>query len=111
MLRSVGGQVPIGRPRMTSGYVADFIVRELCIGWLAIWSCASTPALVWDDVPMAQWHALTADSHEHMCMLPATWTSAQASAFVCGRPDWPFLTSMCKIYVLVEGSRTVSRPC
>ena len=95
MLKSVGGSVPIGTKRMKKGgYVGDFIVRKLCLGWLAVWSRASTPALSWADVPASRWRELTADSHEHVAELPSTWSSAQASAFVCGRPDWPFLTSM-----------------
>jgi len=95
LLRSVGGTVPLGtKQKQKSGYVTDFIVRKLCLGWLAVWSCASTPAMEWEDVPVSRWRALLADSHEHVAELPSAWSSAQASAFICGRPDWPFLTSM-----------------
>ena len=94
LLRSAGEVVHIGTKQKKSGYVRDFIVRKLCLGWLALWSRASTSAMLWEDVPIARWRALVADSHEHVSELPSSWSSSQASAFVCGRPDWPFLTSM-----------------
>ena len=40
--------VPLGTKHQKQGFVSDFIVRKLCLGWLAVWSCASTPAISWD---------------------------------------------------------------
>jgi hypothetical protein len=48
----------------------------------------------WTEVPISCWRKLMADSHENVARLPTEWSSEEASSFVCGRGDWPFLTSM-----------------
>lgn len=102
LLNRIGNSVPIGTKSKTSGYVQDFIVRKLCIGWLAVRSVLACPGTAsqleeqwqWQGVPISVWRTLMADSHENVAGLPTEWSSEEASSFVCGRGDWPFLTSM-----------------
>jgi hypothetical protein len=102
LLNRIGNTVPIGTKSKNSGYVQDFIVRKLCIGWLAVRSVLACPGTAsqleeqwqWQGVPISFWRTLMADSHENVAGLPTDWSSEEASSFVCGRGDWPFLTSM-----------------
>ena len=50
--------------------------------------------LPWHLVPRDRIREISADENENLSCLPKTWTAAQISSFVCGRPDWPFLASM-----------------
>jgi len=100
LLNRIGDSVPIGTKHKHSGYVQDFIVRKLCIGWLAVRSVLACPGTAsqleeqWTGVPISWWRKLMADSHENVAQFPTGWSSEEASSFVCGRGDWPFLTSM-----------------
>ena len=68
------------------GYVCDFVVRKLCMPrWGGIpWGTRPGPAL----------RIVSADQSEALACFPETWTAAQISAFVCQRPDWPWLVSV-----------------
>jgi len=72
-----------------SGYYLDFLVRKLYLASLAVTkrACDSTCSL-------GRLREYSADAKEHLKQLPEEWTAAEASAYVCGRPDWAVFVSM-----------------
>ena len=72
-----------------SGYYLDFLVRKLHLASIAVVAgrCDSTCSL-------KRVRELSADAKEQLQELPGDWTAAEASEFVCGRPDWSALVSM-----------------
>ena len=72
-----------------SGYYLDFLVRKLHLASIAVAAGTCDPTCSLKRV-----RELSADAKEHLQELPEDWTAAEASAFVCGRPDWSALVSM-----------------
>ena len=68
------------------GYTCDFVVRKLC---MPLW-----PGIPWETIPGSELRIVSADQTEALAEFPADWTAAQISAFVCQRPDWPWLVSV-----------------
>ncbi len=66
--------------------VADSIVRKLRLGRL----CCSTKdqTIDWDLVTVGA--VREAGCGQELAGVPQDWPASELSAFVCGRPDWPF---------------------
>ena len=84
-MQQLGHEINMGT-KTGAGYKVDIVVRKLCMPHLE--------GLPWHLVPRDRIREISADEKENLSCLPKTWTAAQISSFVCGRPDWPCLASM-----------------
>ena len=85
LMQQLGHEINMGT-KTGAGYKVDIVVRKLCMPHLE--------GLPWHLVPRDRIREISADEKENLSCLPQTWTAAQISSFVCGRPDWPCLASM-----------------
>ena len=84
LMQRLGHQIDMGTKSGT-GYRVDSVIRKLCIPIMQ--------EMPWHLVDGWKIRAISADEREQLSSLPARWTAAEISSFVCGRPDWPFLAS------------------
>ena len=69
-----------------TNYVLDSVVRKHLL------ACAH--GVGWGDATSAVLRRLSVDQCEFLATLPEGWTARDASRTICGRSDWPLLTSM-----------------
>ena len=69
-----------------TNYVLDGIVREHVL--------ARAHGVDWAYHGVAVLRHMSVDQCELLDSLPDSWTAREASSMICGRPDWPLLTSM-----------------
>ena len=62
----------------------------------------------WETIPGSELRIVSADQTEALAEFPANWTAAQISAFVCQRPDWPWLVS---VYTCIWKEVAGADPC
>ena len=70
----------------TTNYVLDSVVRKHVL------ACAH--GVDWGDATSAVLRRLSVDQCEFLATLPEDWAPCHVSSMICGRPDWPLLTSM-----------------
>ena len=69
-----------------TNYVLDSVVRKHVL------ACAH--GVDWRDATLAVLQGLSVDQCEFLATLPEVWTATEVSSTICGRSDWPLLTSM-----------------
>ena len=67
-----------------TGRSVDTVVRTLCMPLYE--------HVPWADIPSSR-ISTCALEHDGLAYFPDNWNAAQLSAFVCQRPDWPWLVS------------------
>lgn len=70
--------------------IADFVVRKFVLAQAV---ALHPDSGFWRHITLAELRQWTADVNEHLSCLPKSWSAEEASAFLCGRPDWPMLAS------------------
>ena len=88
LLKDVGGRAPTLKMKGTgkNNYVLDSVVRKHVL--------VRAHGVDWADHGVAVLRRLSVDQCEFLASLPDSWTAREASSMICGRPDWPLLTSM-----------------
>ena len=85
-LTRVGQAAPTLKMRGSGNYVFDSVVRKHVL------ACAH--GVNWGGATSAVLRRLSVDQCEFLATLPEHWAPCHVSSMICGRPDWPLLTSM-----------------
>ena len=72
--------------RSGTGCDVDAVVRRLCMPLYA--------HMPWDTIPSLNVQTTCVAAPASWTSFPDNWSAAQLSAFVCQRPDWPWLVSV-----------------
>ena len=91
-LKSIGQRTDTIPTKSGTGYCSDFLVRKMYLGCIA--SASDGTPQSWENVSLMRLREFCADAREHMSSLPETWTAAEASTYMCMRPDWAMFISM-----------------
>ena len=73
--------------RCRHGYNVDMVVRKLRLPFFEGLPCQRVPA--------NRIRSISADETKTLEVLRSKWTAVEASACICGRPDWPFSVVVC----------------
>ena len=74
---------------LNTGYVRKSIVRKIAMAALN----GDTVKVNWEEVTVADIRRLFPDMGEHLAVFPETWSAAEMSRFLFGRPDLAILAS------------------